>query len=102
MNGIEVLTAFRRELRLAKVSVVVTTGTATSTFDLRYLGPLSLIRKPFDSGRLLATIACFSTRQGNATTPRSLRPGVHARAGWPNRGSSMRRSRSLTHATSYG
>ena len=48
VNGIEVLTTVRQHPRLAMVPVLVTTGTATTPFDLRDFRPLRVIRKPFD------------------------------------------------------
>ena len=48
VNGIEVLAAVRRHRRLADVPVLITTGTATSAFDLRSFSPLHVMHKPLD------------------------------------------------------
>ena len=49
VNGIQVLAAVRQNPRLARVPVIVTTGTATSAFDLRDFNPLHVIHKPLDT-----------------------------------------------------
>lgn len=63
VNGIQVLAAVRQNPRLVSVPVIVTTGTATSAFDLRGFGPLYVVHKPLDmdvlvqvAGKLLAKL----------------------------------------------
>ena len=48
VNGIEVLSRVRRQPHLAALPILVTTGTATSAFDLRSFGPVHVIHKPLD------------------------------------------------------
>ena len=54
VNGIEVLATVRHQLPLADTPVVVTTGTATSAFDLRSFAPVHVMHKPLDVPTLLA------------------------------------------------
>jgi DNA-binding response OmpR family regulator len=54
VNGIEVLATVRQQPRLVGVPVLVTTGTATSAFDLRTFGPLHVMHKPLDVHNLVA------------------------------------------------
>jgi CheY-like chemotaxis protein len=54
VNGIEVLARIRQQPRLVNVPVLVTTGTATTPFDLRDFEPLRVIRKPFDGDAIIA------------------------------------------------
>jgi CheY-like chemotaxis protein len=54
VNGIEVLARLRQELHLANVPVIVTTGTATSAFDLRSFAPVHVMHKPLDLPTLVA------------------------------------------------
>jgi DNA-binding response OmpR family regulator len=56
VNGIEVLSTVRQQPHLVGVPVLVTTGTATSAFDLRYFGHLYVRRKPLDMDVLVATL----------------------------------------------
>ena len=56
VNGIEVLTTMRQQPRLLHVPVLVTTGTATTAFDLRSFEPLMLMRKPLDIEALVPAI----------------------------------------------
>ena len=56
MNGIEVLTALRQQPHLLTVPVLVTTGTATSSFDLRSFNPVRVMRKPLDVDTIVPTI----------------------------------------------
>jgi CheY-like chemotaxis protein len=56
VNGIEVLATVRRDPGLTKIPVVVTTGTATSAFDLRDFGPVRVLRKPFSVSALISTV----------------------------------------------
>jgi DNA-binding response OmpR family regulator len=53
VNGIEVLAAMRQQAGLVAVPVLVTTGTATTAFELRDFGPLRVMRKPFELARLV-------------------------------------------------
>jgi two-component system alkaline phosphatase synthesis response regulator PhoP len=53
VNGIEILGRIRQQSRLMSVPVLVTTGTATTPFDLRDFGPLRVIRKPFDTDAVI-------------------------------------------------
>jgi two-component system, OmpR family, phosphate regulon response regulator PhoB len=57
VNGIEVLAALRTEPNTAHVPVIVVTGTATQPHDLYGLGPIDIVRKPFDADQLLSLIA---------------------------------------------
>ena len=56
VNGIEVLVTIRQQPRLLHVPVLVTTGTATTAFDLRSFEPLMLMRKPLDVEALVPAI----------------------------------------------
>jgi CheY-like chemotaxis protein len=56
VNGTEVLLAIRRDPRFTKIPVVVTTGTATSAVDLRDLGPVRILQKPFSVTELISTV----------------------------------------------
>ena len=56
VNGIEVLVTIRQQPRLLHVPVLVTTGTATTAFDLRKFEPLMLMRKPLDLEALVPAI----------------------------------------------
>src|SRR4051794_41299702 len=49
MNGIEVLTTVRQQPHLLTVPVLVTTGTATTPFDLRSFNPVRVIESPWTS-----------------------------------------------------
>jgi DNA-binding response OmpR family regulator len=53
VNGIKVLTTVRHQPRLLSVPVLVTTGTATTPFDLRDFGPVRVLRKPFDVSTII-------------------------------------------------
>jgi DNA-binding response OmpR family regulator len=57
VNGIEVLATIRQQLHLVNVPVVVTTGTATSAFDLRSFAPVHVMHKPLDVTHLAAVAA---------------------------------------------
>jgi CheY-like chemotaxis protein len=54
VNGLEVLATLRQQLHLANVPVLVTTGTATSAFDLRSFAPVHAMHKPLDVPTLVA------------------------------------------------
>jgi DNA-binding response OmpR family regulator len=54
VNGIEILARMRQQPHLAEVPVVVTTGTATSAFDLRDFAPVHVMHKPLDVANLMA------------------------------------------------
>jgi DNA-binding response OmpR family regulator len=56
VNGVEVLATLRQRAELARVPVLVTTGTATSDFDLRAFRPVKVMRKPLDLDALVAAI----------------------------------------------
>jgi len=62
MNGIEVLTTLRQQPHLLSVPVLVTTGTATSTFDLRSFNPVRVMRKPLDVDTIVSTIRSLLER----------------------------------------
>jgi CheY-like chemotaxis protein len=66
VNGIEVLSTIRQDPRFTKTPVVVTTGTATSAFDLRDLGPVRVLRKPFSVNELISTVRRLLDPEGNA------------------------------------
>ncbi len=53
VNGIEVLATVRQHPRLARVPVLVATGSATSAYDLRDFGPLRVLHKPFELSSVL-------------------------------------------------
>jgi DNA-binding response OmpR family regulator len=53
VNGIEVLAAVRHHRSLATLPVLVTTGSATSAYDLRDFGPLRVLHKPFELSSVL-------------------------------------------------
>lgn len=53
VNGIQVLVTIRQHTRLAKVPVLVATGSATSAYDLRDYGPLYVLHKPFELSSVL-------------------------------------------------
>jgi DNA-binding response OmpR family regulator len=46
INGIEVLATVRQQPTLSEVPVLVTTGTATTAFDLRSFGRVRVLHKP--------------------------------------------------------
>ena len=54
VNGLEVLATVRQRPTLRLLPVVITTGTATSDFDVRAYRPVKVVRKPFDFEALLA------------------------------------------------
>lgn len=56
MNGIQILATARQRPLLADVPVIVTTGTATSAFDLRDFAPIHVLRKPFSIGLLVSAV----------------------------------------------
>ena len=56
VNGVEVLATIRERSDLARIPVLVTTGTATSEFDLRAFRPLKVMRKPLHLEALVPTI----------------------------------------------
>ena len=56
MNGIEVLTTLRQQPHLLTVPVLVTTGTATTPFDLRSFNPVRVMRKPLDVDTIVPTV----------------------------------------------
>lgn len=56
MDGIAVLSTMRSQLRTARIPVVVITGTDVTEQALRGLGPVRLLRKPFEPPELLAVI----------------------------------------------
>jgi two-component system, OmpR family, response regulator len=53
VNGMQVLVTVRQHPRLAKVPVLVETGTATSADDLRDFSPLYVLYKPFQLATVL-------------------------------------------------
>ncbi len=53
INGIAVLRTVRQQPHLAAVPVVVTTGTATSAYDLRSFAPIHVMHKPLDVDNLV-------------------------------------------------
>jgi DNA-binding response OmpR family regulator len=55
-NGIEVLATVRQQPHLLNVPVLVTTGTATSAFDLRGFDPLRVMRKPLDVDAVIPAV----------------------------------------------
>jgi CheY-like chemotaxis protein len=56
VNGIQILAAARQRPQLARIPIIITTGTATSAFDLRDFGPLRLLRKPFSVAVLVSAV----------------------------------------------
>jgi len=56
VNGVEVLATVRSVPALAKVPVLVVTGTQTSAFDLRVYSPVAVMRKPLDLDKIVPTI----------------------------------------------
>jgi len=65
VNGIEVLSTIRRDPRFTTTPVVVTTGTATSAFELRDLGPVRVLRKPFSVSALISTVRRLLDPEGD-------------------------------------
>jgi len=57
VNGIELLAALRTEPNTEHVPVIVVTGTPAQPYDLRGLGPIDIVHKPFDPDQLLTLIA---------------------------------------------
>ena len=53
VGGIEVLAAVRQHRPLATLPVLVTTGSATSAYDLRDFGPIRVLHKPFELSSVL-------------------------------------------------
>ena len=53
LNGIELLARVRQQPQLPRVPVLVTTGAATSAYELRYFGPILVLHKPFPLATLL-------------------------------------------------
>jgi DNA-binding response OmpR family regulator len=74
VNGIEVLAALRTEPRTALVPVIVVTATATQPNDLRGLGPVDIVHKPFDTDQLLALVAGVLRRPRGHSGHVSLAP----------------------------
>ena len=56
VNGVEVLATIRARQDLARIPVLVTTGTATSEFDLRSYRPLKVMRKPLHLAAVIPAI----------------------------------------------
>jgi len=56
MNGIEVLATVRQQPMLSHVPVLVTTGTATSAFDLRSFGHVRVLHKPLAIESFVTTV----------------------------------------------
>ncbi|HXG57313.1 MAG TPA: response regulator [Vicinamibacterales bacterium] len=56
INGLRVLEEVRQHPRLARVPVLVTTGTMCSEGELRLAGATAVLRKPFEGPRLVATV----------------------------------------------
>ena len=57
VNGLEVLMALRSDPAARRVPVIVMTGTQTQASELRGLGVVALLHKPFATDALLARIA---------------------------------------------
>jgi DNA-binding response OmpR family regulator len=57
VNGLEVLMALRSDPAARRVPVIVMTGTQTQASELRGLGVVALLYKPFATDALLARIA---------------------------------------------
>jgi CheY-like chemotaxis protein len=53
VNGIEVLNTVRKHPQLARVPVLVTTGTATSAYDLRDFAPVRVLHKGFEMASVI-------------------------------------------------
>jgi DNA-binding response OmpR family regulator len=56
VNGIEVLRTMRRQPHMARVPVLVVTGSATTADDLRSFGPVHVMRKPTDLDAVIAMV----------------------------------------------
>lgn len=56
INGLEVLATLRSDSATEDVPVIVMTGTATRPQDLNGLGPVDIVRKPFEIERLMNLI----------------------------------------------
>jgi DNA-binding response OmpR family regulator len=56
VNGVEVLATLRERRDFSRIPVLVTTGTATSEFDLRAYRPVKVMRKPLNFDALVPTI----------------------------------------------
>jgi DNA-binding response OmpR family regulator len=57
INGLEVLMALRSDPAARRVPVIVMTGTQTQASELRGLGVVALLYKPFAAEALLARVA---------------------------------------------
>jgi CheY-like chemotaxis protein len=67
VNGLEVLSTLRQQPELPRIPVLVTTGTATTPFDLRGLGPLRVMRKPLDLDAVVPTARKLLDCQGSSS-----------------------------------
>jgi len=56
VNGLEVLSTLRQKPELRHIPVLVTTGTATSEFDLQVFNPVKVMRKPVSFELLVPAI----------------------------------------------
>jgi CheY-like chemotaxis protein len=56
VNGLEVLSTLRQKPELRHIPVLVTTGTATSEFDLQVFHPVKVMRKPVSFELLVPAI----------------------------------------------
>lgn len=56
VNGIEVLATVRQQPTLSEVPVLVTTGTATTAFDLRSFGHVRVLHKPLGIDSFVTTV----------------------------------------------
>lgn len=56
VNGFEVLATIRDDPALNRLPVIVITAVAASESDLQAFGPLTVVRKPFDSEALVPLV----------------------------------------------
>lgn len=63
VNGIQILATARQQPHLARIPFIVTTGTATSAFDLRDFEPIRVLRKPFSVVALLGAVTELLARK---------------------------------------
>jgi CheY-like chemotaxis protein len=56
VNGVEVLATMREQPALARVPVLITTGTATSQSDLGAFQPVAVLRKPLAIDTIVPTL----------------------------------------------
>lgn len=64
VSGIEVLATVRQHPYLLNIPVLVTTGTATSAFDLRSFAPLHVMHKPLDVETIVPIVRKLLERSG--------------------------------------